>query len=70
MAVNCRNCRFFIPDSFEQDDIEYELTYGQCRRYPPKRIDENVSGFPMVEEDWVCGEHQTCERFNNHLEEE
>ena len=52
----CKDCKFYQTDNFEEDDISYSEEFGVCRRNPPKRIDANLSGFPMVEEDWWCGE--------------
>lgn len=54
----CQNCRFYDTEDFESDGITYTRTFGVCRRYPPKRIDGTTSGFPIVEDDWWCGEHQ------------
>jgi len=54
----CCNCRFYELEDYEFDDVSYEKTYGVCRRYPPKRIDGTFSGFPVVEDDSWCGEHQ------------
>lgn len=52
----CKNCRFYISDEYEVEDIPYESDCGQCVRYPPKRIDGQTSGFPFVEDKWFCGE--------------
>lgn len=54
----CRDCKFYTNDEMIIDGIPYQNTYGVCRRYPPKRIDGSASGFPVVEDDWGCGEHQ------------
>ena len=48
---------FYTTEEYEVEDIPYERTFGHCRRFPPKRIDTNYSGFPVVEDDWWCGEH-------------
>ncbi len=54
----CKNCRFYEMQEYETaEGISYERTFGMCRRFPPKRIDGTISGFPVVEEDWWCGEH-------------
>lgn len=59
MAIEqCSNCRFYSLEDYEEDGINYEISYGLCRRYPPKRIDGTVSGFPVVEYDDWCGEYQ------------
>ncbi len=59
MAIEeCSNCKFFQTEEIEIDGIAYDRDYGICRRYPPKRIDGANSGFPFVENDWWCGEHQ------------
>lgn len=55
---SCSNCMFYKAGEYEVEDIEYEPTYGLCRRFPPRRIDGSVSGFPAVEDDEWCGEHQ------------
>lgn len=54
----CSNCKFYLTTEYEVDDIEYEPSYGSCRRFPPRRIDGINSAFPVVEGDWWCGEHQ------------
>lgn len=56
MALSCRDCRYYDTEQFEEEEVTYEQTYGSCRRFPPKRIDGNTSGFPIVEDDWWCGE--------------
>jgi hypothetical protein len=56
MDLECRDCKFFDSEEYENEEVTYEMTYGSCRRYPPKRIDGNTSGFPIVEDDWWCGE--------------
>ncbi len=54
----CQNCRFYATEDFETDGITYTRTFGVCRRFPPKRIDGTFSGFPVVEDDYWCGEYQ------------
>ena len=54
----CENCRFYLSNDYEQDDVTYDSTYGVCRRFPPRRVDGVYSVFPIVEDDWFCGEHQ------------
>jgi hypothetical protein len=54
----CANCKFYVSGEYEIDEVEYEPSYGLCRRFPPRRIDGSNSGFPVVEDDWWCGEHQ------------
>lgn len=56
----CENCKFYLTDDFEVDGITYERDFGLCRRFPPKRIDEE-SGFPMVEQDDWCGEYKNTD---------
>ena len=59
MDINtCANCKFYASGEYEIDEVEYEPSYGLCRRFPPRRIDGSNSGFPVVEDDWWCGEHQ------------
>lgn len=54
----CNNCKFYDTEDYEIDGISYERTFGVCRRFPPRRIDGTTSGFPVVEDDWWCGEYQ------------
>lgn len=58
VVAQCSNCVFYDTEDYETDGVTYERTYGVCRRFPPKRIDASVSGFPMVEDDSWCGEHE------------
>jgi len=53
----CQNCRFYTTEDYEIEGVSYERTFGVCRRFPPRRIDGTTSGFPIVEDDWWCGEH-------------
>ena len=55
---HCSNCEFYITEDYEIEGVGYARTFGACRRFPPKRIDGAASGFPIVEDDWWCGEHQ------------
>jgi hypothetical protein len=54
----CSNCIFYATEDYEMEGINYQRTFGVCRRFPPRRIDGLTSGFPIVEDDWWCGEHQ------------
>lgn len=54
----CDNCMFYDTKDYEIDGISYERSFGVCRRFPPRRIDGITSGFPVVEDDWWCGEYQ------------
>lgn len=67
MAIEqCSNCKFYEcneTNDYEILGVNYQKTYGICRRYPPKRIDSNNSGFPLVEEEWWCGEHMIESAF-------
>ena len=66
MAVDqCSNCQFYNTEDYEVDDIDYERTYGVCLRMPPKRIDGTLSAFPVVEDDWWCGEHKKMPDISN-----
>jgi len=56
--VKCSDCKFYSTEEYEIEGISYERTFGICRRYPPRRIDGTNSAFPVVEDDWWCGEHQ------------
>ena len=51
---SCGNCRFFVRHEYENLDVITD--YGQCRRYPPRRLSETESGFPLVIDDCLCGE--------------
>lgn len=55
----CKSCLFYDTQELEYEGVSYERTYGYCRRFPPRRIDGTTSGFPVVEEDSWCGEHQS-----------
>ena len=59
-AKKCKNCRHFCPYIYEFDhnDINDQLVsdYGECRRFPPKLVGPEESGFPIVEENLWCGE--------------
>ena len=57
VVAECSNCQFYITEPYEIDGVTYVRSCGECRRYPPKRIDSTMSGFPYVEDDWWCGEH-------------
>jgi len=56
----CKNCRHFCPYVYEyDDDVDSDLMlsdYGECRRFPPKAVPSEESGFPIVEETMWCGE--------------
>lgn len=53
----CGNCKHFKRHEYENLDVVCD--YGECRRYPPRRISENISLFPFVIDDCVCGEWTT-----------
>lgn len=56
----CKNCKHFCPIVYEYDDNESsyidETDYGECRRFPPKPVPAEESGFPVVEHTTWCGE--------------
>lgn len=56
----CKNCRHFAPYvySLEMDVNEdtMDSDYGECRRFPPKLVSAEESGFPIVQELQWCGE--------------
>lgn len=54
----CAECKFYNSTDYEVDEIQYNRSYGLCRRFPPRRIDGMNAGFPTVEDDWWCGEFQ------------
>ena len=56
----CRECRFWHFDDLEPKQA---LTYGECRRFPPVRVQSyealsplEESSWPLVEEEEWCGE--------------
>ncbi len=53
---NCSNCNFYMITEYDFSEYNYIPTYGQCRRFPPTRIDRSNSRFPIVEDDYWCGE--------------
>jgi hypothetical protein len=53
----CNACKFYSTEDYEIEGVTYERTFGVCRRFPPRRIDGTHSGFPIVEDDWWCGEY-------------
>ena len=57
---HCKNCRHFCAYIYEYDtDEPYDQLasdYGECRRFPPKLVPAEESGFPVVEETMWCGE--------------
>jgi len=50
----CKTCRFYRRHEYENLDVIAD--YGQCRRFPPKRVAANMSVFPIVIDDCWCGE--------------
>lgn len=50
----CKNCEHFVPSMYNDNS---EADYGECRRFPPKRITETESKFPVVIDDHWCGEY-------------
>ena len=59
-AKHCKNCRHYCAYVYEFDHIENSDSlvsdYGECRRFPPKLVAAEESGFPVVEENLWCGE--------------
>ena len=55
MEEQCKKCKFFGP-------------FAQCRRYPPS-VDFKTDNdqFPIVKEDWWCGEFKYKEPVNEFL---
>lgn len=58
VVTECGKCRFYVTTEYEVEDVSYTPSCGFCRRYPPRRIDGATSGFPVVEDDWWCGEYK------------
>lgn len=58
--MRCKSCRHFCPYVYEldadDDDDQLLSDYGECRRFPPKRVPAEESGFPIVDESMWCGE--------------
>lgn len=52
----CKNCKHFCPFIYDFDDGGIPTDYGECRRFPPKRVPAEESGYPVVEQDMWCGE--------------
>lgn len=50
----CHNCKFYKRHVYSI--IKDVADYGHCRRYPPRRLSEEESAFPMVTDDTHCGE--------------
>ncbi len=51
----CRNCEYYRPKIYTDSS---EADYGECRRFPPTRIAQNESAFPIVIDDCWCGEYK------------
>ncbi len=58
VVEGCKHCSYYDTEDYEIDSVTYERTYGECRRFPPRRIDGVNSAFPIVEDDCWCGEYQ------------
>lgn len=60
ITKNCKSCRFFCPYVYEYEEDEprdwIPSDYGECRRFPPKIVPDEESGFPVVNETSWCGE--------------
>lgn len=52
----CANCRYFNRYTYDIDDTEIDSDYGECRRFPPKKVASEENGFPIISEDCWCGE--------------
>lgn len=56
----CKNCRHYCAYVYEFDASAPEdmlvSDYGECRRFPPKSVPPEETGFPVVEESSWCGE--------------
>ncbi len=56
----CKKCRHFCPFLYDLDmdgDSDQLVSdFGECRRFPPKPVPTEQSGFPVVEENCWCGE--------------
>lgn len=60
LEKRCKHCRHFCPFVYEYDADEPNdqlvSDFGECRRFPPKAVPAEESGFPVVEETSWCGE--------------
>ena len=45
-----------MPYIYEFDDTSIPTDYGECRRYPPKCVQDEEIGFPVVQDNKWCGE--------------
>lgn len=56
-CINCRHYRpYFYDLNVDNDADQLEADYGECRRFPPKLVAPEESGFPIVENSSWCGE--------------
>jgi hypothetical protein len=57
---SCYNCRYYMPEYYnldlDNDADQFEADYGECRRFPPKLVAPEETGFPIVENTSWCGE--------------
>jgi hypothetical protein len=60
LTKSCKKCRHFCPFIYELSDGDpnsvMESDYGECRRFPPKIVDQDESCFPVIHEEAWCGE--------------
>lgn len=54
----CQNCQYYKEYVYQYGDSENSAGYGECRRFPPRKVPTDENGFPLVEEDVWCGEFQ------------
>jgi hypothetical protein len=53
----CEKCRFFMP-SEDRNSVQEKINLGECHRYPPIYLGDDIN-FPLMNgvSDW-CGEWQ------------
>jgi hypothetical protein len=61
MAPVCSNCKWFFTDKYTE--------HGFCRRLPPVAAqDGDFALFPMVRNEWLCGEYAMMSWHPSHIE--
>ena len=61
MNVACKNCKWFFTDKYTAD--------GFCRRLPPVAAQNGDHAlFPMVRDEWFCGEFAFMSWHPSHTE--
>ena len=50
--MKCETCRWFRPID------QLKTQWAQCRRYPPRWVDQETCAYPVVTATDGCGEHE------------